>query len=247
MPSERGTQAAVGVVLAFSLLWVVAVSIPDGSQQNLRLNVNGRQYTFEASRKLSRKKGAARVLRSLPYSSSELKRMVSLGKVGSLPYAPPNAPFKNMAAASQRRASSSGTQSNPDEASQQSSSKTTDSSSSSSGGSGSGETKKDRAPLFPRYMWFGFLAVFHARNLIERRRKRMKVEYEEDWFARSGLQNRLEYGTPEYEDDFLSVDRSFYGTMLNEYDKFDMDGELEWEEASDEGEEQNLLDLSVEI
>ena len=81
MPSERGIQAAVGVVLAFSLLWVVAVSFPDGSQQNLRLNVNGRQYTFDAGRKPSRKKGAVRVLRSVPYSSSELKRMVSRGKV----------------------------------------------------------------------------------------------------------------------------------------------------------------------
>jgi len=87
MPSERGMQAAVGVVLAFSLLWIVGVSFPDGSQQNLRLNVNGRQYTFEAGgRKPSRKKGAVRVLRSVPYSSSELKRMVSRGKVWCIQY-----------------------------------------------------------------------------------------------------------------------------------------------------------------
>ena len=242
MPSERRIQAAVGVALAFSLLWVMAVSIPD-SQQNLRLNVNGRRYTFETSRrKPSRKKGAARVLRSMPYSSSELKRMVSLG--GSCVHFPISIlkPLsKNWSA------SSSGTQSNPDEASP-SSSKATDGSSSGSGGSGSGNTEEDRAPLFPRYMWFGFLAIFHVRNLISKhQRKRMRVEYDEDWFARSGLQHRLEYGTPEYEDDFLSVDRSFYGSTLNEYDKFDMDGELEWEEASDEGEEQNLLDLNVEI
>ena len=67
--------------------------------------------------------------------------------------------------------------------------------------------------------------VYHVGRFVKKRRK---ATYEDDWFVRSGLDARLEYyGDQEYEDDFLSVDGSFYGTMSNkwngeELDKFDV-------------------------
>lgn len=58
MNSERGLLAGFGIVLAFSLLWTVAILIPDDSRavnskrtfavpQRLGLKVNGTQYVLD--------------------------------------------------------------------------------------------------------------------------------------------------------------------------------------------------------
>lgn len=56
------------------------------------------------------------------------------------------------------------------------------------------------------------------------------MTYDDDFFVKSGLESNLEYGRgfglQELDDDYLSVDRSFYGSMSNywssdELDKFD--------------------------
>ena len=52
---------------------------------------------------------------------------------------------------------------------------------------------------------------------------------DDDFFVKSGLESNLEYGLgfglQELDDDYLSVDRSFYGSMSNwssdKLDKFD--------------------------
>lgn len=59
-------------------------------------------------------------------------------------------------------------------------------------------------------------------------KRRQRTSYEEDWFIKTGLESQLQYyGVREYEDDFLSVDGSFYGstsqskwdgTELNKFD-----------------------------
>lgn len=79
--------------------------------------------------------------------------------------------------------------------------------------------------MFPGWFWYGVvLAVYQARRFARKRR----VTYDEGWFARTGLDDRLVYGGDrEYEEDFLSVDGSFYGAVSNwsgeELDKFDVD------------------------
>lgn len=64
--------------------------------------------------------------------------------------------------------------------------------------------------------------AYHARRLTKKRQQ----SYEEDWFVKS-LETRLDqYGVREYEDDFLSVDGSFYGSTSKwtgeELNKFDL-------------------------
>ena len=88
----------------------------------------------------------------------------------------------------------------------------------SSDGSSSSQQKK---PLFPRYAWFVAFIAYHARRFLKKRRA-----YEEDWFVKS-IDTKLEhYGIREYEDDFLSVDGSFYGSTSKwsgeELNKFDL-------------------------
>ena len=53
MRSERGLQAAVGVVLAFTLLWTIAILIPDpGASRDAApqgLVVNGTRYVLDSN------------------------------------------------------------------------------------------------------------------------------------------------------------------------------------------------------
>jgi len=62
------------------------------------------------------------------------------------------------------------------------------------------------------------------------------MTYDEDFFAKSGLDARLEN-----DDDFYSVDHSFYGTMSHwsgdDCDKFDVDDDNDWDSE----------DLSLEV
>lgn len=84
-------------------------------------------------------------------------------------------------------------------------------------------SNQKKSPLFPRYAWFALFILYHARRFIKKRQS----NYEEDWFVKSGLDSNLQYyGEKEYEDDFLSVDGSFYGSMSkwndDEMSKFDI-------------------------
>lgn len=63
--------------------------------------------------------------------------------------------------------------------------------------------------------------AYNARNFLK---KKNSVGYDEDFFAKTGLDDKLEYGL-DYEDDY-SVDRSYYGSVSNnwnELQKFDLD------------------------
>lgn len=77
--------------------------------------------------------------------------------------------------------------------------------------------------------------MYHARRFFK---KRSKETYEDDFFVRSGLNDNLEYGMRVFDDDFLSVDNSFYGSTANwngeEFDKFDV---------SSQNSEEDLLDI----
>ena len=83
-------------------------------------------------------------------------------------------------------------------------------------------TQKTRASSFS-YAWLMIYIVYKARNFFLARKNR-QVCYDEDFFLKTGLNHKLEYGL-EYEDDY-SVDHSFYGSISNwdcEMHKFDLD------------------------
>ncbi|KAL9185476.1 hypothetical protein ACHAXT_003253 [Thalassiosira profunda] len=86
-------------------------------------------------------------------------------------------------------------------------------------------SSKKSDPLLPRWAWFSLVVVFNASRFVKKK-KREEIE-EEDWFMKSGLDSQLQYmGVRKYEEDFLSVDGSMYGSMSqwsgDECDKFDM-------------------------
>ena len=89
--------------------------------------------------------------------------------------------------------------------------------------SSSSSSNKKKDPLLPRYAWFALFIAYHARRFIK---KRQEAYEEDDWFIKH-IDARLEYyGVREYEDDFLSVDGSFYGSMSKrdgqQLSKFDL-------------------------
>lgn len=99
--------------------------------------------------------------------------------------------------------------------------------------SNSSSTKQKKAPLFPRWAWLAILVLINAKH-ARRFLKKEDTTYHndlagDDWFVKSGLDSKLVYyGDREYEDDFLSVDGSFYGSIGGkwsgeELDKFDVD------------------------
>jgi hypothetical protein len=81
-------------------------------------------------------------------------------------------------------------------------------------------TKQPRTSSFS-FVWFALFISYHARNLLKR--KNRQVRYGDDFFVKTGLDQKLEYGL-EYEDDY-SVDTSFYGSISSwsELQKFDLD------------------------
>mmetsp|Transcript_41891 Transcript_41891/g.87941 ORF Transcript_41891/g.87941 Transcript_41891/m.87941 type:complete len:207 (+) Transcript_41891:276-896(+) len=206
MYPERGLQAAIGIVMMFSLLWTIAILIPDDNHSGKNSNskrhlsnplqfglvVNGTRYILEAD-----------VGTYQPQANKNVHLIHSVS---------PNANNKKL------KVSSNGTK----RAKQESQPSPRTAFDINAPSSSTGQTRK---PLFPRWAWFLMFLVYHARRLL---RRREISYYEEDWFVKSGLDARLEYyGDREYEDDFLSVDGSFYGTMSNrwngeELNKFDV-------------------------
>lgn len=71
------------------------------------------------------------------------------------------------------------------------------------------------------YAWFALFVCYHAKKFLKE--KNRQVRYGDDFFVKTGLDHKLEYGL-EYEDDY-SVDTSFYGSISNwsEMQKFDLD------------------------
>ena len=72
------------------------------------------------------------------------------------------------------------------------------------------------------YAWFALFICYHARNFIKKKNRQV-LRYGEEFFVKSGLDHKLEYGL-EYEDDY-SVDTSFYGSISSssDFQKFDLD------------------------
>ena len=87
--------------------------------------------------------------------------------------------------------------------------------------SSSSSSSKKEDHIFPTYVWFVIFIAYHARRFLKKREQ----TYEEDWLVKQ-IASLEHYGVLEYEDDFLSVDGSFYGSISNwngeESNKFDV-------------------------
>ena len=92
-------------------------------------------------------------------------------------------------------------------------------------------TNKKKAPLFPRWAWFGVFIVYHARRYINKKRRfaTSTLRYdEEEFFQKSGLDEQLEYGLNPYGLEYEV--ESVYGSTTvsstnwsgSETDKFDV-------------------------
>jgi len=222
MQTDRGLQACIGVVLAFSLLWTIAIMIPDDRGRSIvrvrrsntnRLsidNYNGK-LTSDINKNLyggSQASSTRNLSSANQVSSNEATQHASFGATNQL---------------------SSSTAYNNNNSSNISSSSTTTS-------------EKKRAPLFPRWAWFGMFIVFHAQRFIKKVRKRHfsssqpytgegfyhhksgSLDDQKFLYDNSGLNSY--YGGLEYEDDTMS---STYGSTSqtnwsgDAMDKFDME------------------------
>mmetsp|Transcript_234 Transcript_234/g.552 ORF Transcript_234/g.552 Transcript_234/m.552 type:complete len:207 (+) Transcript_234:59-679(+) len=194
MYQERGLQSVVGIVLAISLLWTIAIQFTDNDNESISVRSNG---AVASSMTLGL------VVNGTHYVILDANEDLNNGQVHNL------IGSRKLMAVSDTKLMS-GLQS-------QTSLRTADNSSTNS------KTSKEKAYLFPRYFWFGAFIVYHARRFIKKRREDFEVNYEDDFFMESGLNANLQYGSLEYEDDFLSVDGSHYGAHWNgnEFDKFD--------------------------
>mmetsp|Transcript_21857 Transcript_21857/g.45780 ORF Transcript_21857/g.45780 Transcript_21857/m.45780 type:complete len:205 (-) Transcript_21857:209-823(-) len=204
MHPEGRLHVAIGAVLAFLLIWTIAILIPDNehgkavnsdrafvASKQFGLVVNGTHYVLDAN--VGRYQANADENVHIIHSATPVKTQRKL-KVS-----PKNTKRTKL-------------QSQP-------LSRVTPGTNASNSSSSSGQNK---SPLFPRWIWYSTMfLMYHAGRFMK---KRQKTTCEEDWFIRSGLHNRLMYD--EYEDDFLSVDGSMYGTMSrwsgDEIDKFDV-------------------------
>ena len=79
MRSERGLQAAIGVVVAFSLLWTIAILVPDpGGSRNAAaqgLVVNGTRYVLDSNVDQSATGSSVHIIHS--YASAANSQKVS--------------------------------------------------------------------------------------------------------------------------------------------------------------------------
>ena len=149
MQTDRGLQACIGVVLAFSLLWTIAIMVPDDrgrSVVRVRSNNSNRLSVDNYNGKLT--SDNKNLYGSQEYSS----RNLSLANQVSSDQATQQASF---GATNQGGSAVS----NNNNSSNISSSSTT-------------TNEKKRAPLFPRWAWFGLFIIFHAQRFIKKVRKR---------------------------------------------------------------------------
>ncbi|KAK1739387.1 hypothetical protein QTG54_009930 [Skeletonema marinoi] len=202
MNQERGLQAAIGIVMAFSILWTLAILVPDDSSSSAvsmqrfdGLVVNGNHYVLDTNVDQT--------------SSGEGYKVIHAVKT------PTNVQVKK----SRNTKRELNVASNPVvtsasiEPSTETASKEND--------SNEEAAKQPRMSSFS-YAWFALFICYHARNFIKKKNRRV-LRYGEEFFVKSGLDHKLEYGL-EYEDDY-SVDTSFYGSIStsSDFQKFDLD------------------------
>lgn len=231
MHSDRGLQAAAGVVLAFSMLWTIAILIPDKSAS--------RPMGFRAS---DLSDGVIvhaeypRIVKSKvkvsPYFYS--KQVCIFQSLTSIQNIRASERFRSTKTSMQSRAlaESSFTRTQPEATESQ------PTYTSNQRQQQNLHTKR----LFPSYVWYlTALFLYKTRNFVKKRNKR-ELEYaDESFFPKSGLESSLEYGyglEPEDPDDFMSVNSSFisnYGSSSrwtpDMNNKFDLEGVEEYELA----------------
>ena len=223
MQTDRGLQACIGVVLAFSLLWTIAIMIPD-----------------------DRGRSVVRVRRSNTNQLSVDNSNKQLNNINENLYGGSQASSsRNLSLANHQVSSDQATQQSSFGATNQSSSSAVSNNNNSSNISSSSTTtsEKKRAPLFPRWAWFGMFIVFHAQRFIKKVRKRHYLSSSQPYtgegfyhhksgslddqkflYDTSGLNSY--YGGLEYEDDTMN---STYGATSqtnwsgDAMDKFDME------------------------
>ena len=216
MQTDRGLQACIGVVLAFSLLWTIAIMIPDDrgrSVVRVRSNNSNRLSVENYNGNLTsdvNKYGGSQVPSSRNLSSNNQVLSTQLSSFGAT------------------NQSSSNTAYNNNSSNISSSSTNTD--------------QKKKTPLFPRWAWFGMFIIFHAQRFIKKIRKRHYFSSSQPYtgegfyhhksgslddqkflYDNSGLNSY--YGGLEY------VERSTYGSTSHsrtnwsgdDMDKFDME------------------------
>jgi len=200
------------VFVSCSLLWTIAILLPDGSSSNdtanyargssaappkFSLAINGERYVFDTDIRDRADAGDVRATYSAAPGGMRRKLKASSSRTRNAQRRTRQFPISSRTASKTKIASD-------------------------------GSASQPGAPLFSRWAWYGAACALY---LAQRARRKRRETYDEGWFARAGLDDRLMYGAdPEYEDDFLSVDGSFYGSVSRwsgrELDKFDMDMDI---------------------
>ena len=218
MQTDRGLQACIGVVLAFSLLWTIAIMIPDDRGRSVvRVRSNSNRLSVDNNKKLT----------------NDNKNLYGGGSQAS-------STSRNLSSANQV-SSNQATQQYSYRATNQSSSSTVSNNNDRSISSSSTTTnEKKKAPLFPRWAWFGMFIVFHAQRFVKKVRKRHfsssqpytgegfyhhksgSLDDQKFLYDTSGLNSY--YGGLEYEDDTSTKYGSTSQTNWSgdAMDKFDM-------------------------
>lgn len=211
-------QAAMGAVLAFALLWTIIVILyPDG---DVRKTSDERSYAgqtsigqyADTSIGQYEYQAQATIHATSPVKIQRVSTILHKSSHLGLTISSTDLFQQEVSAGNTRRTKP---HSKP-------SSRTTTETKAPNRSSSSSQTK---SPLFPNWIYYGAIVViYQGRRFLKHRRS---PPYEEDWFVRSGLDDRLVYDeNREYEEDFLSVGGSLYGTMKwsgEELDKFDFD------------------------
>eukprot|EP00956_Cyclotella_meneghiniana_P018085 scaffold29912_cov67-Cyclotella_meneghiniana.AAC.12 len=218
MNLDRGLQAAISIVVAFSMLWTIAILIPDKSSSHNPLSLtndvgSSNDHVIHAEYpRIILKPSSRQKLRTSSKStqaSSHSRKLV-----------------ESKSSVTQTQAMTTSQPTNIDDSRLAMTSQPTN-----TDDSQKHETKR----LFPAYVWYITALFLYRSHTYAKKRGRKDLDYaDESFFQKSGLDASLEYGSGlEYEDsDFLSV-TSNYGSASrwtpDSLNKFDL--ELEYEMA----------------
>jgi hypothetical protein len=238
MHSDRGLQAAAGIVLAFSMLWTIAILIPDKSASR-PMGFRASDFSDGVIVHAEYPRIVKSKVKVSPYFYSSTRVYFSISDIYLNPLQKQNIRaserFRSTKTSMQSRAlaESSSTRTQPEATESQPTYNNNQSQQQDL------QTKR----LFPAYVWYlTALLLYKTRNFVKKCNKR-ELEYaDESFFQKSGLESSLEYGYGlelEDPDDFMSVNSSFisnYGSSScwtpDMNNKFDLEGvELEYELA----------------
>eukprot|EP00985_Skeletonema_marinoi_P019824 scaffold11499_cov141-Skeletonema_marinoi.AAC.4 len=229
MNQERGLQAAIGIVMAFSILWTLAILVPDDSSSSAvsmqrfdGLVVNGNHYVLDTNVDQTSSGEGYKVIHAVKTPTNvQVKKSRNTKRVSthidscvnivsgkdSVPH-PPLCVVQKLNVASNPVVTSASIEPSTETASKEND-------------SNEEAAKQPRMSSFS-YAWFALFICYHARNFIKKKNRQV-LRYGEEFFVKSGLDHKLEYGL-EYEDDY-SVDTSFYGSIStsSDFQKFDLD------------------------